>query len=59
MVNNKMASLDTKLQNGDCVEIITKKNAKPNRKWLNYCQTSLAKRHIRGELGDKTEEPKP
>lgn len=55
MVNNKIASLDTELQNGDCVEIITKKNAHPNHKWLAYAKTSLAKRHIRTILGEKGE----
>lgn len=55
MVNNKIAPLDKKLQNGDCVEVITKKNAKPNRKWLAYAKTSLAKKHIRIALEGKSE----
>lgn len=58
MVNNKIAALDTKLQNGDRVEVITKKNAKPNQKWLNYAKTTLAKKHIRIFLGDKIDETK-
>jgi guanosine-3',5'-bis(diphosphate) 3'-pyrophosphohydrolase len=49
-VNNKMAALDTILKNGDCVEIATKKSAKPNRKWLDATKTSLAKRHIRSAI---------
>lgn len=55
MVNDKIASLDTQLQNGDRVEVISKKNSKPTRKWLAYAKTSLAKRHIRSSLGDKVE----
>ena len=46
-VNGKMASLKTRLQNGDFVEIIIGKNAHPNRKWLDYAKTSMAQRRIR------------
>jgi guanosine-3',5'-bis(diphosphate) 3'-pyrophosphohydrolase len=53
MVNNKIASLDMELKNEDQVEIITKKSAKPNRKWLDYAKTSMAKRFIKTALGDK------
>ena len=49
-INGKMASLDTKLKNGDRVEIITKKTAKPNRKWLEVVKTSEAKRNIKAKL---------
>ncbi len=49
-INGKMASLDTKLQNGDRVEIITKKTAKPNRKWLEFVKTSEARRNIKSKL---------
>ncbi|MDO8424187.1 MAG: RelA/SpoT family protein [bacterium] len=56
-VNGKMASLDTKLKNGDIVLIVTKKTTGPNRKWLEIAKTSMARRHIRHELG-KLEESK-
>lgn len=46
-VNGKMSSLSTPLQNGDIVEISTKKSAQPNRKWLDFVKTALAKRHIK------------
>jgi len=49
-VNKKMVQLDTELRNGDIVEIETKKNAKPSKKWLEMTKTSMAKRHIRSEL---------
>ncbi len=49
-INNKLVSLDTKLKNGDIVEIETKEKATPSRKWLDYAKTSLAKRHIRSYL---------
>lgn len=55
MVNDKIVSLDTVLQNGDRVQVETKKNAKPNQKWLNYAKTSLAKKQIRSALGEGKE----
>jgi len=50
-VNKKLVQLDTPLRNGDIVEIETRKSAKPTKKWLDVVKTSLAKRHIRSELG--------
>jgi GTP pyrophosphokinase len=50
-VNKKLVQLETQLKNGDIVEIDTKESAKPSKKWLDTAKTSLAKRHIRGELG--------
>lgn len=52
-VNGKLVSIETKLQNGDIVEIETKESASPKRKWLDFTKTTLAKRHIRTYL-DKT-----
>lgn len=49
-INGKMISLDTRLQNGDIVEIVTKKNAKPSSKWLDYAKTASARRKIRATL---------
>ncbi len=46
-INNKMSSLDTQLKSGDIVEILTKKSAKPNRKWLDLAKTTFAKKQIR------------
>ncbi|MDP3958162.1 MAG: RelA/SpoT family protein [bacterium] len=51
-VNGKLVPLDTKLKNGDIVEIETKKNAAPKSKWLEYAKTTVAKRHIRNFLED-------
>ncbi len=50
MVNGKFVALDTPLKNGDIVEIITKKNAKPSPKWVEYARTTLAKKNIRSFL---------
>jgi len=49
-INGKLASLDTKLKNGDVVEIITKRNSKPTRKWLDMIKTSEARRSIKSSL---------
>lgn len=49
-VNSKLVSLDTELRNGDIVEIMTQKNSKPTRKWLEQAKTTMAKRHIRASL---------
>jgi GTP pyrophosphokinase len=49
-VNNKLVSFDTELKNGDMVEIIKSKNARPTAKWHDYARTSLARRNIRSFL---------
>ncbi|MEK7460373.1 MAG: RelA/SpoT family protein [Patescibacteria group bacterium] len=49
-LNGKLISIDTKLKNGDIVEIVTKENSSPKRKWLDYAKTTLAKRHIKAYL---------
>ena len=49
-VNGKLVSLNTKLKNGDILEIITNKTAKPSVKWLDYTKTALARRHIKSAL---------
>ena len=52
-VNNKLIGLDTKLNNGDIVEILTSKSNKPTQKWLDYAKTSLARRKIRSALAEQ------
>jgi guanosine-3',5'-bis(diphosphate) 3'-pyrophosphohydrolase len=49
-VNGKLVSFDTRLRNGDIVEIIEKPSAHPTSKWLEFARTSIAKRHIRSSL---------
>ena len=46
-VNGRMVPLDTKLKNGDIVEVVTGKNAHPSLDWLNYVVTSSTKNKIR------------
>lgn len=47
-VNGRIVQLDTSLTTRDVVDIITSKNAKPKRDWLDFVKTSKAKQHIRG-----------
>jgi guanosine-3',5'-bis(diphosphate) 3'-pyrophosphohydrolase len=46
-VNGRMVQLDTTLQNGDIVEIITQKNGHPSLDWLNFVVTPSARNRIR------------
>ena len=47
-VNGRIANIDTKLKNGDIVEVITSKGAKgPSRDWLNICQSNQARTKIK------------
>lgn len=49
-VNGKMVQIFSTLKNGDIVEIITKKDAHPANKWLEYAKTAVAKKHIKQYL---------
>ncbi len=52
-VNGKFVSITTTLQNGDRVEVETKKSSKPSYKWLEFCKTTIAKRKINQALDSK------
>jgi GTP pyrophosphokinase len=48
LVNDKMASLDTELKNGDLVDIVVdKKRNGPSRDWLKFVKTSRARSKIK------------
>jgi len=46
-VNGTIASLKQKIENGDQIEIITAKNAKPSPNWLQFVNTSKARYAIK------------
>lgn len=46
-VNGKIASFETKLLNGDIVEILTSKSSKPKLDWLKFAKTQMARSHIK------------
>jgi len=49
-INGKAVQLREKLKTGDTVEILTRKDQKPNRDWLNWVVTSKARSKIKLEL---------
>ena len=46
-VNGKMAPLRYRLRNGDVVEIIARKGARPSRDWLTFVKSSRARNRIK------------
>ncbi len=46
-INGRMGPLDTKLQSGDTVEILTSKGHEPSRDWLGIVRTGRARNKIR------------
>jgi GTP diphosphokinase / guanosine-3',5'-bis(diphosphate) 3'-diphosphatase len=46
-INGRWSVLDTKLENGDIVEIVTSKSARPSLDWLNFVVTPSARNRIR------------
>jgi RelA/SpoT family (p)ppGpp synthetase len=54
-VNKRIVPLDTKLNRGDQVEILTSKNQHPNKNWLKFVQTHKANSEIRKYLNKEDE----
>ncbi|MBT8185656.1 MAG: RelA/SpoT family protein, partial [Eudoraea sp.] len=52
-VNGKLVPLNTVLNSGDQVEIITSEKAKPNQNWLDYATTARARSKIRSSLREE------
>ncbi|MDQ6991779.1 MAG: bifunctional (p)ppGpp synthetase/guanosine-3',5'-bis(diphosphate) 3'-pyrophosphohydrolase [Mariprofundaceae bacterium] len=46
-INGVMGDLQTKLRNGDQIEILTSPDQEPSRTWLRYVKTSKARQAIR------------
>ena len=55
-INNKVAPLNTILNNGDNVEIITSNSQRPNYGWLEFTVTSKARNKIKSYLHKKERE---
>ena len=49
-INGKMRNLNTRLNHGDVVEILTSKNASPRVGWLDKIKTSHARQKLRAQL---------
>lgn len=46
-INGKIVPLNTTLQNGDTIEVITSESQMPSYAWLKFVQSSKAKSHIK------------
>ena len=55
-VNGSIVPLGYELQMGDRIEVLTNKNSKPSRDWLNIVKTSSAKSKIRNYYSKVTRE---
>lgn len=47
LINGRIAQLDTKLKNGDIIEMFTSKTGSPKMHWLNFTVTKQAQSRIR------------
>ncbi|MBL6752347.1 MAG: bifunctional (p)ppGpp synthetase/guanosine-3',5'-bis(diphosphate) 3'-pyrophosphohydrolase [Nevskia sp.] len=55
-IDQQLEPLNTPLRNGQTVEIITARHARPNAAWLNYVKTAKARSHIRIFLKNQRED---
>lgn len=55
-VNSRIVPLRHKLKNGEIVEILTTKDAGPNRDWLSFVKTSRARNRIKHWVNQKERE---
>lgn len=52
-VNGKLVPLNTTLNSGDQVDILTSDSAKPNQSWLDYATTARARSKIKSSLREE------
>lgn len=55
-IEGHLEPLNTPLKNGQTVEIITSRHARPNAAWLNYVKTAKARSRIRAFLKEQRED---
>ena len=55
-IDQQLEPLNTPLQNGQTIEIITARHARPNAAWLNYVKTVKARTSIRNFLKNQRED---
>ena len=55
-VNGNLSPLNTKVKNGDQIEVIRSKGSYPQQSWLNFCITGKARSQIRKFLRDHEED---
>jgi len=55
-IDGSLEPLNTPLRNGQVIEVITARHAKPNAAWLNYVKTAKARSHIRNYLKNQRED---
>ena len=49
-VNNKIHAFDKPLQNGDIIEVITKRTSQPKQAWRQLVTTTTAKNKLQAQL---------
>ncbi len=52
-VNGKLVPLNTTLNSGDRLEIVTSEQARPNQNWLDYATTARARAKIKSSLREE------
>ncbi|HEX4871949.1 MAG TPA: bifunctional (p)ppGpp synthetase/guanosine-3',5'-bis(diphosphate) 3'-pyrophosphohydrolase [Nevskiaceae bacterium] len=55
-IDHQLEPLNSPLKNGQTVEIITARHARPNAAWLNFVKTAKARTHIRNYLKNQRED---
>lgn len=55
-VNGRIVKLDHRLENGDIVEILTRRDAQPSIDWLRFVKTATARSRIRSWLRQQNKE---
>lgn len=55
-VNGRIVKLDHQLENGDIVEVLTRRDSQPSVDWIRFCKTATARSRIRAFLRQQNRE---